>query len=96
MSKITVHIQVGRFPSGQDRTFAMDLDPIQREALEPLDFPSSGPGWLATPEAVVRRVQHQRAITAQEMTHAILASMRSADTYDRSVPVDPLTGWGAV
>lgn len=94
MSKITVHIQVGQFPSSKDRTFAMELDPLQNEALEPLDFPSSSSGIFCTPEAVVQRVQRQRAITANEMARAIVAAMRSSDTYDGDIPVDPLTGIG--
>jgi len=95
MSKITVSIQVGRFPDERrDRIFCMELDPLQHEALEPLDFPSSSSGMFCTPDAVVRRVEIRRAITAQEMARAIAAAMRSADTYDGDIPVDPLTGLG--
>ncbi len=93
MSKITVHLQIGDYPNpSKDRTFCMPLKPIQRYAIMPLDFPSASSGIFCTPESTVKTVLKQRELTARELTTAILALMRSSDTYDGCIPVDPLTG----
>lgn len=94
MSKITVYFQAHEYPSSQDRTFAMEIDPMECEAWDPLDLPCASSGIFCTPDTVVRRVQRSRAITHKEIATAILAAMRSADTYDGDVPIDPITGFG--
>ncbi len=82
MSRITVHVQVGAWPSDADVTVAMELDEIRREVLQPLDFPSASPGYFCTPANVVRRVMFQRQVAAKEITNAILKALGQRDLID--------------
>jgi hypothetical protein len=82
MSRITVHVQVGAWPSNSDVTVAMELDRIQRDSLQQLDLPSASPGFFCTPSHVVRRVMIEREVVAEEITNAILKALGQRDLID--------------
>lgn len=82
MSRIEVHVQIGNWPSDKDIRMCLDLDPIQREALSPLDFAVNSPGFMVTPMHVVRTVMQTREGVAREITAAIMDALGKRDTHD--------------
>lgn len=83
MSRITVHVQVGQWPSDRDDiTMCLNLDPIHREALSPLDLPNASPGFFCSPPNVVRVVMTTREGVAKELTKAIMKALGERDLID--------------
>ena len=83
MSRITVHVQFGQWPSDRDDiTMCLDLDPIRRKALSPLDFPNASSGLFCTPPDVVRVVMMTREGVAKELTKAIMKALGERDLID--------------
>lgn len=92
MSKITVIVQHGQWPSPKDTAITLPLDDFAREALVPLDFPSASSGIFCTPPATARRVIQWRKVAAEEITRAVMVALRERDTYDGTVPVNTVHG----
>ena len=92
MSRITVSVQVGSFPSDRDIVYAVELNPIECEALAPLDFPSASSGIFCTPQYVVERVTRIRRVKANELTRAIMEALAARDTFDGHTPVGDVFG----
>lgn len=88
MSRVEVHVQIGQWPSSGDIRMCLDLDPIQREALSPLDFPMHSSGVFSTPPDVVRRVMRTREGVAKELVAAIMQALGERDTHD-GYPKEP-------
>jgi len=88
MSRVDVHVQIGQWPSSDDIRVCLDLDPIRREALAPLDFAVNSPGFMATPTHVVRRVMRTREGVAKELVAAIMQALGERDTHD-GYPKEP-------
>ena len=82
MSRVEVHVQIGQWPSSNDIRMCLELDPIRREALSPLDFPVHSSGIFSTPSHVVRTVMHTREGVAREITAAIMDALGKRDTHD--------------
>lgn len=87
MSKITVTVQLGRFP-GMEETVCIDVDDyIVDEICTPLKVSDSMLGPLFdTPAHVVHHVRRMRNNTAsglaRDMTKALLAAFEKRDTFN--------------
>jgi len=83
MTKITVNLQVGKYPSDRDIFVAMQLDGLrEREVIEQLDIPYSSPGWMCSSTATIRRTMGARKLVAQQLTEAIVKALGERDLID--------------
>jgi hypothetical protein len=103
MSRITVHLQVGAWPSPLDRSIALPLDEeLVRDAWTPIDVPSLDADPFIREIACTGSVQivkvretreRMAQLLAKTLVRALLASMEAEDTYMgyRERPGSP--GW---
>lgn len=87
MSKITVTVQMGRWPGRDEETVCIDLDDyLVDELCSPIKSSDGVFPMFDTPPEVAYRVRRMRANVAQglakDMTKALLAAFEKRDTFN--------------
>ena len=83
MTRITVNLQVGKYPSDNDILVRLQLDGLRaREVIQQLDFPDRSSGIFCSSTATIRRTMGARKLVAHQLTEAIVEALGERDLID--------------